>query len=193
MKHITFFVRSTLTGGILFLLPAVLLYILIGKGFSILMQLSEPISKRMPEVIFGLDGSKIVTLVVLLLACFIAGLLFRSKKVQKWIAKLEDNVLVFIPGYILIKSITADAIGEQLDEKLTPILVQDGDSWNIGFLVEEGREVSTVFLPDAPKHDAGEVKIVPTGFVHKLDIPANKFTKCINTYGKGIIHYMPNR
>ncbi len=192
MKHIMFFVRSTLTGGILFLLPAVLLYILIGKGFSILMELSEPISKLMPEVIFGLDGSKIVTLVLLLLACFIAGLLFRSKKVQKWIAKLEENVLIFIPGYILIKSITADAIGQQLDEKLIPILVRDGDCWNLGFLVEEGREVSTVFLPDAPKHDAGEVKIVPSGVIRKLDIPNNKFTKCINTYGKGIINYLPN-
>ena len=157
------------------------------------MQLSEPISKLMPEVIFGLDGSKLVTLMILLLTCFIAGLLFRSKKVQKWIAKLEENVLVFIPGYILIKSITADAIGQQLDDKLTPVLVQDGDCWNLGFLVEEGGEVSTVFLPDAPKHDAGEVRIVPTGFIQKLDIPANKFTKCINTYGKGVINYMPNR
>ncbi|MCO5724117.1 hypothetical protein [Robiginitalea marina] len=193
MKSILFFVRSTLTGGILFLLPAVLLFILVEKGFSVLSKLSEPISKRLPEVIFGLDGSNLYTLFILLLLCFFAGLLFRSRKVQKWIAKLEENVLIYIPGYILIKSITADAIGEQLDEKLVPVLVQDGDSWNLGFLVEEGMEVSTVFLPDAPKHDAGEVKIVPSGLIRKLDMPNNKFTKCINTYGKGVIQYMPTK
>ena len=187
MKAILFFVRSTLTGGILFLLPAVLIYILIDKGFVVLMKLSEPISGIMPDVIFGLDGSKLMTLLILLLVCFFAGLLFRSRKVKVAVARLEDKVLVFIPGYILLKSITADAIGAQLDDKLTPILVQDGESWNLGFLVEEGSRVSTVFLPDAPKHDAGEVKIVPTGQIRKLDIPNNKFTKCINTYGKGII------
>lgn len=186
-----FFVRSTLTGGILFLLPAVLIYILIDKGFTVLMQLSEPISKRMPELILGLDGSKIVTLLLLLLICFAAGLLFRSPKVKKSIAKLEDKVLIYIPGYILIKSITADAIGEQVNEKLTPAVIQDGDTWNLGFLVEEGRGLSTVFLPDAPKHDAGEVKIVPSHCVQKLDITANKFTKSINMYGKGVIHFMP--
>jgi uncharacterized membrane protein len=192
-KHeaIPFFIRSTLTGGILFLLPAILIYMIIGKGFSILLKLSEPISKRMPEVIFGQDGSKLITLLLLLLVCFFAGLLFRSVKVKKWVAKLEDNVLVFIPGYTLLKSITADAIGEELDDKLSPVVIQDGENWNLGFLVEEGRGLSTVFLPDAPKHDAGEVKIVPSHCVQKLDIPANKFTKCINTYGKGVIHFMP--
>jgi len=191
MKQFLFFVRSTLTGGVLFLLPAVLIYILIDKGFTILMQLSEPISDRMPDLILGLDGSKIVTILILLLVCFAAGLLFRSKKVKNSIAKLEEKVLVFIPGYILIKSITADAIGEKLDEKLTPILIQDGETWNLGFLVEEGKGRCTVFVPDAPNHDAGEVKIVPGHCVQKLDIPANKFTKCINTYGKGVIHFMP--
>ena len=191
MKAFLFFVRSTLTGGILFLLPAVLLYILVGKGFSILLKLSEPIARMMPEVIFGLDGSKLVTLLLLLLVCFFAGLLYRSNKVKKMFANLEEKVLVFVPGYILVKSIMADAIGETLDDKLAPVVVQDGENWNLGFLVEEARGLSTVFLPDAPKHDAGEVKIVPSHCVQKLDIPANKFTKSINTYGKGVIHFMP--
>ncbi len=192
MKPILFFVRSTLTGGILFLLPAILIYILIDKGFSVLLKLSEPIARRMPEVILGFDGSKIVTLLILLITCFLAGLLFRSKKVKAGIAKLEEKVLVYLPGYILIKSITADALGEQLDEKLVPVAVQDGDAYNLGFLVDEGRGFSTVFLPDAPKHDAGEMRIVPSASIRKLDIPANKFTKCINTYGKGIIDFLPD-
>lgn len=193
MKHVLFFVRSTITGGVLFLLPAVLLYVLVGEGFAILMKLSEPLSRRMPERIFGFDGSKIVTLLLLLLICFLAGLLFRSAKVKALFSSVEQKLLVFIPGYILIKSIAADALGENLDEKLTPVMVQDGENWNLGFLVEEGSGYSTVFLPDAPKHDAGEVKLVPTRYIRKLDIPANKFTKCINTYGKGIIPFLPRK
>lgn len=173
------------------MLPAVLLYILIGKGYEVLLKISEPLSDRLPERFLGFDGSKSLTVLILLLVCFFAGLLFRSKTIKKWLAKLEDNVLVFIPGYILIKSITADALGEQVENKMSPVLVQDGESWSLGFLVEEGGSLSTVFLPDAPRHDAGEVKLVPSQTVRKIAISNNQFTKSINTYGKGIIHLIP--
>ncbi len=169
------------------MLPAVLLYILIGKGYEVLLKLSEPIARYMPELILGFDGSKTLTILLLLVVCFFAGLLFRSEKVRYWVARLEDNVLVYLPGYILLKSITADAIGQQVEDKLSPVLVQDGESWNLGFLVEEGESLSTVFLPDAPRHDAGEVRIVPSQSVRKLEISNSQFTKSINTYGKGIL------
>lgn len=191
MKSILFFLRSTLTGGVLFLLPAVLLYILIGKGYSILLKLSEPLAGYLPAGIFGLDGSKILTVLILLLICFVAGLLFHSKIAKKGITRLEEKVLVFVPGYILLKSITADAIGVQVDNRMTPVLVQDGEAWNLAFLVEEGKELSTVFVPDAPRHDAGEVKLVPTQYIRKLQISNSQFTKSINTFGKGIQHFLP--
>ncbi len=68
---------------------------------------------------------------------------------------------------------------------MTPILIKDDKSWNLAFLVEEGEMLSTVFIPDAPRHDAGEVKIVPTEFIKKLKVSSNVFAKSIKNYGKG--------
>ena len=185
MKSLLNFIRATITGGLLFLLPMVLLIIIFGKALNILHKVSIPISEKLPTIIFGLDGSNLVAIALLILICFLSGLLFRSKYVRKWVKKLEDDVLIHIPGYILIKSITADAIGEKSDDDMVPILIHEDDSWNLAFLVEKGGKFSTVFIPDAPRHDAGEVKIIPTEHIEKLDISVHKFTQSIKAYGKG--------
>ena len=182
--------RATLTGGVLFLLPSVLLIIFLSKAYAILAQLSEPLSKRLPESVFGLSGSILLTIGLLILICFLSGLVFRSVRVKKWVGKLENTLLINIPGYAMIKSITADTIGTKSEEMLQPITIRDGDTWNIGFLVEEDEKLCMVFIPDAPRYDAGEMRVVPSSTVHKLDITTKNFVKAIKTFGKGIIHHI---
>jgi len=133
MKSITQFVRATLTGGIIFLLPVVLLLMLFAKAHAVLLKISTPIADKLPEIILGLDGSNLVTILLLILICFISGLLFRSLRVQKWVGVLEDNVLIYTPGYSLIKSITADTLVGPVDHNMNLIMVQDGYSWRLGF------------------------------------------------------------
>lgn len=190
MKSILRFIKTTITGGILFLLPVVLLIIIFTKAYTILHKLSAPISEKLPDLIFGLDGSNLIAILLLFIICFFSGLLFRSKFAKKWISKIEDDVLINLPGYALIKSITAGAIGEKSEDDMVPILIQEDDSWNLAFLVEKGEKFSTVFIPDAPRHDAGEVRIIPTERINKLDISAHKFTQCINAYGKGAVNWI---
>lgn len=190
MKPVLLFIRTTLTGGILFLLPVVLLIILLQKANAILEKLSGPLAEQFPDRILGFDGSALVTILLILLICFFSGLLFRSILIKKWIGTLEDSVLSNLPGYTLIKSITADAIGENTQEMMHPVLIQDGQAWNIAFLVEENEGLCTVFLPDAPRLDAGEVKIVPAAVVKKLNLSNTKVTKSLRAYGKGAISWV---
>jgi len=190
MKSILSFIRTTITGGILFLLPVILLIMIFTKALHILQIVSVPISKELPDIIFGLNGSNLVAIVLLVLICFVSGLLFRTKLVKSWVKKLEDKLLIHIPGYILIKSITAGAMGEQSEDDMVPILIREDDSWNMAFLVEKGEKFSTVFIPDAPRHDAGEVKIIPTDRIEKIDVSASKFTQSLKTYGKGAMEWV---
>ena len=189
MKSIFDFIKTTITGGVLFLLPVVLLIIILSKAYIILHKISAPISKKMPELIFGLDGSSIVVILLLILICFVSGLLFRSIYLKKWIDKIENNVLVNLPGYALIKTITAGAMGKGTESDMTPILIHEDDSWGLAFLIEKGEKLSTVFIPDAPRHDAGEIKIIPTSRIKKLDISTSKFILSIKSFGKGAIHW----
>lgn len=185
MKSIISFIRTTITGGVLLLLPLILLVIIFSKAYTILHKLSAPISEKLPEIIFGFDGSNLIAIFLLIFLCFMSGLLFRSRLVKGWIQKIEDNILVNFPGYALMKSITAGAVGKQSDTDMTPILIHEDDSWSLAFLVEKGEKFSTVFIPEAPRHDSGEVKIMPTDRIEKLDISVHKFTQIIKTFGKG--------
>ena len=90
-----------------------------------------------------------------------------------------------MPGYALIKSITSSTIGKTSDTDMVPILIKDDNSWSLAFLVEGNEKLSTVFIPDAPKHDAGEVKIIPSELIEKLDVSVNVFSRSIKNYGKG--------
>ena len=190
MKSILSFIRSTLTGGILFLLPVVLLVMLFDKAHGLLLKVSAPFAEKLPEIIFGFDGSNLLAVLLLIFICFISGLFFRSKLVKIWVRKIEDNVLVNLPGYAMIKSITTSSLGEQSDTDMSPILILEDDSRGLAFLVEKGETYSTVFIPDAPKYDAGEVKIIPSDRIQKLDINMHEFTQSIKSYGKGAIKWV---
>jgi uncharacterized membrane protein len=191
MKSIFQFIRTTLSGGILFLLPIVLILVLFNKAHLIMVKLSAPLSALLPDRILGFDGSRILALVLLLLICFIAGLLIRSPRLKKQIGKLEENLLVHIPGYIMLKSIAADTMGESDENNLKPIIVKDGDCFKIGFLIEEKNGWSTVFIADAPRHDSGEVLIFPSELVRQIPLPSNKIAQSLKNYGKGAIDWIP--
>jgi len=190
MNSVKSFLVTTITGGILFLLPVVILVTIFIKMHAILVKISTPLAKKLPEFFWGIDGSQVLAVVILLVICFIGGLLFRSSAVKKMIGKLEDNVLSHVPGYSMMKSMTAGAVGEENKDSLKPVIVQDGDTWNIGFMAEEADGFCSVFFPEAPLCNSGELKIVPASSVKIIDMPVNKVALSIKNFGKGSIEWV---
>lgn len=185
MKMILIFIRNTIAGGILFLLPALLFAILFNKAYSIIKKLSEPIYLKLPGGFLSFVSSNVITIFILILICFFSGLLFKTIIIKKWITLLEEKILIGLPGYPLIKSIISGVIGKDEAATMKPVMIQDGDSWKLAFLVDEGEKISTVFIPDAPRIDAGEIRIVPSIIIRKLDINVTLFTNSIKSFGKG--------
>jgi uncharacterized membrane protein len=190
MKSILSFLRTTITGGILFLLPVVLVVTIFIKIQQVLLKISAPLARRLPDIFFGIDGSEILAILLLILLCFLCGLLFKTDFFKKIISTLEDKILSFLPGYSLMKSIASDSLDKGNKDGLKAVIVQDEDKWNIGFLVEEAEGLCTVFIPEAPQSSSGEIKIVPSARVKKIDQPANKVSYSIKNFGKGAIGWL---
>ena len=190
MKSLLSFLRATFAGGILFLLPLGLLLMAFSKVFIVLHQIAAPVARKLPDIFLGMDGSMVIVLLLIIGICFGAGLMFRSARMKKIISRVEDNLLSFIPGYSLMKSIASDTVGSNDQNAITPILLKEGNTIIIGFLVEEKGGLCTVFIPEAPRYDAGDVKIVPSSFVTKLDVPANKVAMSLKSFGKGAIAWV---
>lgn len=180
------FLRSTFTGGILFLVPLVFLWMIISKANDIMLKVSEPLGKKLNDGFMGLDGSRILAVLLLVVFCFVSGLLFRLSVAKKLMKILEVNVLSHLPGYTLFKSLAADVVGGDTSQQMTAVMVQEESTWKPGLLVETIGEWSTIYFPEVPKLDSGEVKMVPTSAVKLLDVSGFQLMKNMKAFGKGL-------
>ena len=190
MKSIKNLIRTTLAGGMLFLIPLIVLFVVLRKGLEIVRKFTAPWDKYLnDEILWGFDGHKVVGIVFLLLFCFVSGLLFRLAVVKSSISWLESGLLSYIPGYLMIKASVLDSMGDTGPNSIFPISIKEDDSWRLGFLIEEKDDYCTVFLPDIPEGNTGEVRIVPVTLIRKLDIRNPVLRHAFRNFGKGAIEW----
>lgn len=184
MNSLRKFIINTFTGGIFFLLPIAVVLIILKKVYEVLLHVLKPVSTRLPEDMMGFDGHQIVSLLVLVIVCFTAGLLFRSRRLRAAIEHLEDNFLSAIPGYTYVTNMLADKLNHEDGDAFEPVLVPQGESLAFGFLIEEGDGLCTIYVPGAPDFKNGSVQIFKTDLVERLDVSPAEVTHSLARLGK---------
>lgn len=198
MKNITSFIKTTLIGGLFFVIPLVLLALIIGKVLDIFRKLVAPIADKIPiEAIGGITISRIIALLILLLVCFIAGLFAHTKKIKELRKWIETNILSHIPGYTLLKGMTESAAGIESDDLKDVVLVNIEEVWQIGFLMDKiDDELCSVYIPGAPNPMSGDVFFVKNERLKILDLPelsAMKIYKKLGLDAKKILNGQVNQ
>jgi uncharacterized membrane protein len=178
--------KKIFKGIVLFLLPVMLLLFIFKKAIAIVQGLILPIKAHLPtERIFGVGVLSLISLLLILLICYVAGMVAESKKVKSFIGFLEDNLFVFIPGYAMMKSRASEAIGNT-DDEWKAVLIGDGDDWKFGIEVDRQPDgVCTIFFPEPPDAKSGEMKLIHESKLKRLDMPVSKLVKIIRQYGHG--------
>jgi uncharacterized membrane protein len=170
------FIKTTTLGGLLFLLPIIVLIALLTQAHQLISKLSAPIMAKLPmqEIILGVSVENVLgiafldllTIALLVLICFVAGLLAKTSLAARLATSLETKYLSKIPPYDDAKTkLSARLRFEKKNNKtsteLLPILVCFDDRWQIAFEVERGPSNSVVvFLPGAPDPWAGSICII---------------------------------
>jgi uncharacterized membrane protein len=86
-------IRTTIIGGTIFLIPVAIFVAVIGQGLKFAGALSRPLADVLPvDMIGGVAVAEVVTVVFLLLICFLAGLPARVAPAQRAVHVLEANV-----------------------------------------------------------------------------------------------------
>ncbi len=186
MKWYKSILNRVFKGIILFLLPVVLLIIILEKAILIIQKLIIPIKSLLPDQrILGVGILTIISLILLSLICFFAGVIAEGKRVKMFVSFIENNILTLIPGYSMMKSRFNEAIGSNDDEWKVVMIGADGE-WKLGIAVEFHPDgYCTVFFPEPPDAKSGEMKLVHGSKLEKLDIPVSKLITIIRTYGHG--------
>ena len=188
MKKFLRFVKTTIIGGILFMVPFVILIMILTKAFQIMLKVAEPIDKLIPiETVGGVALANLVAIVAILILCFLAGLLANGKNLKKLQRSIEAKVLINLPGYRFVKGIT-DGIrsNEKASEHFLPVLAEFDDNSQIGFEIERtntGRVA--VYLPSSPNPWSGTVVYVDPSRIIKLDMTPNEVVKTVQQLGRG--------
>jgi uncharacterized membrane protein len=107
----------------------------------------------------GVQGEKVLAVVVLILLSLVAGLVARTnagRRVMRW---SEDSLLGGLPQYQVVKSMTEGLAQVESAESVQPALVSIEGGWQIGYLLEPlEKGWITVFVPQAPTPMSGNFK-----------------------------------
>jgi uncharacterized membrane protein len=195
MKGILSFIKTTITGGIIFLLPLLLIVILLGKAFSLLRPLLQrAVTSLHIETFFGATLLTVLTILVIALLCFAAGLLIHLEKVKRIGKATEELVLRFVPGFAYLKTLAGEQINEDNRSHWKAVLLEDGDSWVIAFIVDENiNGYSTVFIPESPRGDSGNSKTMLTSTLHYHAITTREALNGLRHYGAGLLPLLNKR
>jgi len=185
------FIKTTIIGGLVFLVPVVIVVVVIGKAYKIMLVVAKPVGTLIPiDFVGGVALVNILAVLAIAFFCFIAGLIAKSGLARKAYRAL-DSALLAIPGYAFIKGFT-DSIdnSEEAAKSLLPVIVRFDDNGQIGFEVErqEGGDV-VVYLPGAPNPWSGSVFYFSEDRVKRLDISVAQAISNIRQLGHGSARY----
>ncbi len=180
------FLKTTILGGLIFLVPMVALGLILGKAIGIMLVIAEPMANFIPlDAIGGVALANLIAAAIVLLLCFLAGLLARTTPARKLAESAESKILQKIPGYTLIKGITSNLHPEE-NAKMTPVLVSLASTARIGLEVERvGDDEVAVYFPNSPNAWSGIVQIVPADQVKPLDKPMMSVIDHAEQLGRG--------
>jgi uncharacterized membrane protein len=188
------FIKTTVLGGILFLVPVIIFIAIFGKALNILNKLALPIAGKLGfDAAAGILASEVIAIAILVLICFLAGLAAKTPRANQFVRSLEVNVLEKIPVYEYLKTKMTSVLNTEETEAIRSVLARFDDSWQLAFEIERlaGGDV-VVFLPGAPDPWSGSVCVVTEDRVTPLGLPVKSVVKLMKGLGKGAAEALPD-
>jgi len=183
MHKIVSFLKTTLLGGVLVVLPAWLAVLLLLKALMHLRIFVKPVSTHLPE---GVGHPLVVATLLLIAMCFVVGAVIRTAVGRHAKRAVELNVLERLPGYATLRNLAEQIGALDGNHGFKPALVEIEDALAVGFIVEEHADGRcTVFLPSSPTPAAGTIFIIDGARVHPVNVPVTKALKCVTKWGTG--------
>lgn len=183
------FLRTSLMGGFLVVLPMVILFIVFRWIFGFLFDLISPVTRlimitgTMHEILAGL-----LALVIILLVCFLIGVAIKTRWGHFTHHSLEDYVLRYAPGYSLIKETVMIFLGRKTPpfSKVALVRIFATPTLMTALVTDEHPDGSfTVFVPTAPNPTSGNIYHLRAENVFLVDVPVEEAIRSILGCGAG--------
>lgn len=180
--------KENCISGILFLLPVLILLLLVKKIFGYFAKFGGGIAKVIGlDQLLGPNAANFIGALILLAFVYICGYLVRLAFFKRISDGIDSKLKEVIPGYEKHKEMAKkQLVDEPKIESDLPALIQFGDYWQPGFLVEQDDLGNAVVV--VPNSDGSEIFIVPIQKVKILkDTTLSVLKASIKASGKGLL------
>jgi len=187
MSRLGDFLKTTIAGGLLFLVPAILLVLVLRHAMAFAGKIAKPIAALFPDSqVAGIAVGTILAALVLLLVSFLAGLVARTKAGRRLTHWFEESLLGNLPQYRMVKTM-AEGLAQVEDASgIQPALVSIEGGWQICYVLEELQEGwLAVFIPQSPTPMSGNVMYMRSERVRPLDVPMASAMMLVKRMGVG--------
>ena len=187
MKALTSFVKTTLVGGLLFLIPLGVILVVLKHVMQIAAKVAAPLAAHIPVSQFaGVTAVTLVAALVLLLIAFLAGLMSRTRVGRRMSSWFEESILGGLPQYRMAKSMAEGFAQVESGAGMHPVLVRLDDAWQLAYRIEDlpGGWVA-VFVPASPTPMSGNVLYVAARRVRPLQAGMAEAMKVVRSVGVG--------
>jgi uncharacterized membrane protein len=191
MKRIKRFLKTTILGGVIVILPIALTFFFLRWVFNFATGLIEPVTRMLMEQSkmqkFVAD---IIVIAVIVLICFLIGLVVKTRFGRFLYITVEDKILEIAPGYNLFKETIKQILGRDRAPFSTVALVQvlgpASNTMMTGFVTDEHPDgYYTVFIPSALTPTSGLIYHVEKQYVHIVDAKVEETMRTVISCGMG--------
>lgn len=182
------FLKTTIVGGVLFLLPVALVLLVLNHAFQLAAKAVRPVSHSLnfEHTVAGIGSATVLTVLLLVSVSFAAGMVARTQAGRRISGWFERSFLGSLPQYRLVKSMGESLAQIEASDDLRPVLVSLNGGWQIGYSIETLENGwLAVFVPQAPSPTSGNVLYLPADRVRPLNIPMKQAKSIVKHIGTG--------
>jgi uncharacterized membrane protein len=189
MNRFKSFLQTSLLGGLAVILPAVIFLFIFRWLFQWITDLIQPLTDIVTQKLpFPELAADLIVIALILSACFIIGVIVRTKAGQFLHTHLENRILQIAPGYPMIKSIVSQFLGrkEQPFSRVALVQAFQNDTLMTAFITDrhaDGR--FSVFVPTGPNPTTGFIFHLQPQYVHPVSVSVEEAFRTVIGCGAG--------
>ena len=178
-------VQTTIAGGILFMIPLLVIIWVMGKLIGMVSKVVQPIADLTGLTsIGGVAVVTLMTIVVIAGIAYLCGMIAKTNGGQAFIKWLESGVVTLIPAFNVVEGF-AKSLGPE-GANILVVLVPTDAGWATGLVFEPPKDAwYAVFLPGSPEWTSGSLAYAHVSDVHIIDVSVANLAMILRRRGLG--------
>ena len=188
MINFKLILRYIITGVLFIVIPLVVLVLLFGKAIAFIRPLGHTLTVKFQLAsVFGPGAVLFVSTLIVLLLSLVFGYFIVNGFLKTRSNKLEAVLFYNFPAFQMMKYRFIDEDDYRKQNFWEPILLKDDTTYNIAFITDRSQpNFLSIYVPDAPKMDAGEVRYMLTADCEYISITMKQAINGLRNFGAGM-------